>query len=1141
MKHRIGSSHRVSLRHPRRGRSRPLPQAERLETRLTLATFSVTNAADSGAGSLRQAIIGANAMVGPDDINFDPVFFNTARTITLTAASGQLSVTDSVNIAGPGTSTLTVSGSNAVRVFSIAGTNILNVTISGMRITGGNGTTNGVTAADGGGILTTDEAVTLNNVIVSGNSTTGANDGGGIAVSGTGALTVRNSTVSGNTSAADGGGIYFFSGGSLLLENSTVSGNTAPGPSGGGGIYFFGATASGGVIIRNSTIANNAATSSGGGIVFRSLASNVNPVVIQNSTITGNSAGTTSSTDGLGGGGIAVSSGTANSIISLVSTIVSGNTATAANGRSDIAAIALATVNVNFCAVGDADGFTPSGTSANNLPFGSALNLLTLASYGGPTQTVALGLGSLAVNAGSNPAGLTTDQRGTGFPRVVGAAADIGAFEGTLDVPTANGTFANVTTAGATTYTFQVTYGGGTNINVSTLDSNDIRVTGPNTYNQLATFISANPPVNGTPVVATYRINAPGGSFDASDFGTYTVAVEPNQVANTNSGFVPAGSLGTFQVLIPTTFTVSNVSDSGAGSLRQAILNSNATPGATDTIVFQGLPSPPTINLAAASGQLNITDSVTIIGPGAGNLTVSGQNAIRVFNVENATSVITVSISGMMIAGGNGIPVSGGTASDGGGVRVTDENLTLDGVVITGNSVGGTNDGGGIGITSVTNLVIRNSTVSGNTAADSGGGIYFFSGGSLLLENSTVSGNTAPGLNGGGGIYFFGAVAAGGFTIRNSTVANNSATNATTGASGGGGIVLRSFTGTTLIQDSTISGNTSASTSVTDGLGGGGIALATGSATSILTLQNTIVAGNTSANLRPDFSAIAASTVNANFCLIGAADTFTLSGTSGNNLSGTVAAPLNPMLGALANNGGPTQTMLPDAASPVINAGSNALIPVGVTTDQRGPGFPRIQGGTVDMGAVERTIAVPPTVANAVFNFLTSQSLVFTFDQAVNFPSGLPAAFVVHNNTTNTNIPFNAVQNDPTMVTLTPTGAPAIFPDGDYTATVVASNIRNANGMNMAANFPFNFFFLNADANRDRRVNLPDFNILAANFGQSPRNFSQADFNYDTIVNLIDFNILAARFGQILAAPGAGLPGQNQPWRRDGWLDEILA
>jgi hypothetical protein len=67
----------------------------------------------------------------------------------------------------------------------------------------------------------------------------------------------------------------------------------------------------------------------------------------------------------------------------------------------------------------------------------------------------------------------------------------------------------------------------------------------------------------------------------------------------------------------------------------------------------------------------------------------------------------------------------------------------------------------------------------------------------------------------------------------------------------------------------------------------------------------------------------------------------------------------------------------------------------------------------------------------------------------------------------------------------------------------------------------FDFFFLLGDANRDARVNLLDFNIVAANFGQSPRDFSQGDFNYDTIVNLADFNILASRFGMALA-PQAG-------------------
>ena len=74
------------------------------------------------------------------------------------------------------------------------------------------------------------------------------------------------------------------------------------------------------------------------------------------------------------------------------------------------------------------------------------------------------------------------------------------------------------------------------------------------------------------------------------------------------------------------------------------------------------------------------------------------------------------------------------------------------------------------------------------------------------------------------------------------------------------------------------------------------------------------------------------------------------------------------------------------------------------------------------------------------------------------------------------------------------------------------------------------FDFLNGDANRDQRVNLADFNVLAANFGQSGRNFSQGDFTYDGIVNLSDFNILAARFGQVVAPEGtwATQPGSGR-------------
>ena len=62
----------------------------------------------------------------------------------------------------------------------------------------------------------------------------------------------------------------------------------------------------------------------------------------------------------------------------------------------------------------------------------------------------------------------------------------------------------------------------------------------------------------------------------------------------------------------------------------------------------------------------------------------------------------------------------------------------------------------------------------------------------------------------------------------------------------------------------------------------------------------------------------------------------------------------------------------------------------------------------------------------------------------------------------------------------------------------------------MAADYILNFSFLRGDANGDGRVNLNDFNILAANFGQAPRDFTQGDFDYSGNVNLNDFNILAS-------------------------------
>ena len=79
-----------------------------------------------------------------------------------------------------------------------------------------------------------------------------------------------------------------------------------------------------------------------------------------------------------------------------------------------------------------------------------------------------------------------------------------------------------------------------------------------------------------------------------------------------------------------------------------------------------------------------------------------------------------------------------------------------------------------------------------------------------------------------------------------------------------------------------------------------------------------------------------------------------------------------------------------------------------------------------------------------------------------------------------------------------------------------AGNLTDIAGNTSAAPFNFAFYVLAGDANRDHHVNLLDFNILAANFNQSDRTFSQGDFNYDGQTNLLDFNILAARFNTAL-------------------------
>jgi hypothetical protein len=232
----------------------------------TLATFSVTNNGDSGAGSLRQAILDANAAAGADTINFTGTMADTTPDI-IPLTTGQLVIGDDLTITGPGANLLTISGNNLSRVFVIqkvvnsalvsATVNIAGVTID----KGFAGSSSTVTGA-GAGIYNSGSALTLSKSTLTNNV---AQQGG--AILNAGSILVTDSTfsnnlvkqiVSTNTNTRLGGAIYNITGAALTVGNSTFDTNSSSQV--GGAIY----NNAGSMLVSGGTFSNNSALQGGG-------------------------------------------------------------------------------------------------------------------------------------------------------------------------------------------------------------------------------------------------------------------------------------------------------------------------------------------------------------------------------------------------------------------------------------------------------------------------------------------------------------------------------------------------------------------------------------------------------------------------------------------------------------------------------------------------------------------------------------------------------------------------------------------------------------------------------------------------------------------------------------------------------------
>jgi len=942
-----------------------------------------------GHVTLREAILAANGNTAVGDAHAgsssttDVIIFSSSldgQTINLTA--GELPVSDNLTIIGPGADQLTINAGGLSRIFDVTASKT--VTISGLTLKGG------FTANGGGAVYNSSGTVSLSGLTITGSS---ASSGGGVASAG-GVLTISNSTIYGDSTTGSGsGGGLAVTGGQAIIDQSTVSGNSATGGNG-GGIY---STTSGALTVRQCTIALNSAKQ-GGGIYAQSA------LPVLTNTLVAQDQASLSGADVYGG----FSMSSSYNLIGVIDSTATGLTT---------------------------DPHTQTGTAA--VPLDPVLGLL--GNNGGPTLTHSLLTGSHAIDAGSNALALdafgnplTVDQRGQA--RLAGAAVDIGATEGSLApglvlTGPANGTSIDIgqnttftwdprtipvngliqlyldpdaavngnelpvtvnlsavgangqlswaptlqpagqytvggfvtdplsgqTWSGRMTGKVQITY---TNITIVNSVSDVVASDGETTLREAILQSNANPRAGGGLNVILFDPSLAGQTITLSGFDLPITAnvdiLGPGQTLLTLDGNnqtdifnVSSGVQAVFSDLTVSHGANSAIRNAGTTTLERVAVSNSAYGNNGGGIYNSGTL---TVDASIISGN---SATYSYYGASGGGIYNSGTLVVTNSTIKNNTAY----------SGGGGInnsgtltisnsTISGNSSSGGGGIY---GGGTITNCVVSGNTA--SSYGGGI-YASYT-MTVSGTTVSGNTAAYYGGGIYNSSNGVLTVVNSTLCANTANSSNGyGGGIYDN----SGPVGLYQVTVSGNN-----TGGDGGG--VYVACSSTVNIYQSTIAQNQAS------GNGGG---VANGYAGTNVAVFNTIIANNTAAVAGPDARGTFSTSSSHN--LIGIVDGSNGLGNDPASPAGTLASPLNASLNTLSMNGGAVATMMLQATSPAVDAGANSLAvdPNGVTlvNDERGAGYSRFLGASVDIGAVEYLPSGSDNQAPTIGSLTVSSSVI---------------------------------------------------------------------------------------------------------------------------------------------------------------------